>query len=346
MTWMRRRVSATAARLLAALAVGAAASIAIQMGPKMPGSIAARRAASALIILAAVLLSSCGSGGSSGTTSTVGRVRSPVPIRHLPPAPELRTRAPRASGVRWQTIAWVRGYPAVWFAQREGVTLMRIDQRYAHLHLHAGSSDGGPEGWRFGDKIEPFERASLIAAFNGAFRLSYKDTGFAAGGHVADPLKHGLASVVTYTNGISDIGAWGVNVPQRGFTVYSVLQNQTLLVDGGAPAANISGCVVSCWGATIGGETVARSSLGIDARGELIWAASAAAVPAQLAHAQIAAGAQRALELDINPDWVAGYLYLHPTPIPAAVPLVPGQYGIAGEFLVPYTRDFFALAAS
>ena len=302
-----------------------------------------RIAAGLATALVACVLGACGGAGAQGTTRTT--VRSAQPVRHLPLPPALITRAPGPLGLRWQTVAWTRGYPSVWVAEREGVTLMRIDQRYAHLDLHAGSSDGGPEGWRFGDKVEPSERRRIIAAFNGAFRLSYKDTGFAAGGHVADPLRAGLASVVTYTNGISDIGAWGIDVPSRRFTVYSVLQNQTLLVDRGAPAANISGCVVSCWGATIGGESVARSSLGIDARGDLIWAASPGAVPAQIAAAQIAAGSERAIELDINPDWVAGYVFLHPAAGIAPVPLMAGQYGIAGEFLVPYTRDFFTVVA-
>ena len=102
---------------------------------------------------------------------------------------------------------------------------------------------------------------------------------------------------------------------------------------------------LSCWGATIGGESVARSSLGIDARGNLIWAASPGAVPAQIAAAQIAAGSERAIELDINPDWVAGYVFLHPAAGITPVPLMAGQYGIAGEFLVPYTRDFFTVVA-
>jgi hypothetical protein len=51
--------------------------------------------------------------------------------------------------------------------------------------------------------------------------------------------------------------------------------------------------------------------------------------------------------LDINPDWVAGYLYVHhrrsgPTPIP----VVPGQFGIAGQLLQPYSRDFFTVLSN
>ncbi|MFZ0970749.1 MAG: hypothetical protein WAN22_00900 [Solirubrobacteraceae bacterium] len=51
------------------------------------------------------------------------------------------------------------------------------------------------------------------------------------------------------------------------------------------------------------------------------------------------------MELDINLRWVAGYVYEHSqrTGAPVAVPLVPGQTGIPGQFLTPYFRDFFTI---
>ncbi len=137
--------------------------------------------------------------------------------------------------------------------------------------------DGGPEGWRFGDKVEPSERRRIIAAFNGAFRLSYTDTGFAAGGHVADPLRAGLASVVTYTNGISDIGAWGIDVPSAAVHGDSVLQNQTLLPSTAAhPREHLrlrrrAAGRDDRW---LNGWPARRSEF--DARGDLIWAAARA----------------------------------------------------------------------
>jgi hypothetical protein len=49
--------------------------------------------------------------------------------------------------------------------------------------------------------------------------------------------------------------------------------------------------------------------------------------------------------LDINPEWVAGYLYVHRRG-PIAVPVVPGQVGIPGRLLAPYGRDFFTVLAN
>jgi hypothetical protein len=225
--------------------------------------------------------------------------------------------------------------------------MLRFDQRYVHLTLHAGSSDGGVSGWTYGDDVSAREIHLVIAAFNGGFKLSYSNVGFMSGGHVAVALKPDLASVVTYTDGTTDVGAWQSGVPAARKRVFSVLQNQRLLVDGGAAASTAASCILACWGATIGSRTiVARSGLGVTASGRLVWAAGEALTPAALATALIREGALRAVELDINPDWVAGYLYVHHPPGPSASALVTGQTGVAGQFLAPYSRDFFAVVAN
>ena len=46
-----------------------------------------------------------------------------------------------------------------------------------------------------------------------------------------------------------------------------------------------------------------RSAVGVDANGALVWAGGRL-TPADLANAIISAGAVRAMEMDINPDWV------------------------------------------
>ena len=263
------------------------------------------------------------------------------------PVPPLLVTGPGQLTTSWKVVARVRGQPGAWVAQRSGVTLMRFDQSLVHLTLHAGSSDGGVSGWTYGDKITPREIHLLIAAINGGFKLTYRDVGFISGGHVAVALKAGLASIVTYTDGTTDIGAWRAGVPSASKTVFSVLQNQRLLVDRGVAAASVSNCLIACWGETIGSRTfVARSGLGVTANGQLVWAAAEQLSPAGLAAALIAAGAVRAVELDINPDWVAAYLYAHHPSGPSAIPVVPGQLGIAGKLLEPYSRDFLAFVGN
>lgn len=262
-------------------------------------------------------------------------------------AHRLVVRAPAHPGATWTVVARVYGSPAAWIAQRGAATLLRFDQTYVHLTLHSGSTDGGVIGWTYGDQITRREIHRVVAGFNGGFRLTYTGVGFVSNGHVAAALQPGLASIVTYTNGTTDIGAWKQGVPAAAQQVFSVLQNQQLLVAGGVAASNVSSCILTCWGATVGGVTVtARSGLGITASGDLVWAAGEALTPATLAEALIGAGAVRAVELDINPDWVAGYLYVHHSSGPVPSPVVPGQLGIYGQLLAPDSRDFLAVVAN
>ena len=260
--------------------------------------------------------------------------------------PRLRVTVPAPPATSWTSVAMVRGQKAAWLAQRSGVTLMRFDQRLVHLTLHAGYTDGGAAGWTYGDRITTSELHLLIAAINGGFKLTYRNVGFMSGGHVA------VAQAGTRV----DRHLFGRHHRHRGLAGRRAERGQggvlgapesRLLVDRGVPAANVSDCVIKCWGGTIGLKTVvARSGLGVTAGGQLVWAAGERLTPARLATALIAAGAVRAIELDINPDWVAGYLYAHHPSGPLPVPVVPGQVGIYGKLLAPYSRDFLAFVAN
>jgi len=111
----------------------------------------------------------------------------------------------------------------------------------------------------------------------------------------------------------------------------------------GAPSPSIND--IAAWGATLGGgSAVARSALGIDAQGNLLYAGSMSAVPADLANALIAAGAVTALELDINPYWVQ--VDTSPTPGAPLVAGVPGQQRPANQFSVGWTRDFVTVLSN
>jgi hypothetical protein len=259
----------------------------------------------------------------------------PIVANHIRPE---RTFAPVAS---------IRGQTAAWIARRSGVTLVRFDQRLAHLALHAGSVEPGGGGWAYGDRIGPREVHRVLAGFNGGFRLSYGSVGFMANGHTAVPLARGLGSVVTYADGGTEIGAWRAGVPARGRRIASVLQNLHLLVDRGVAAPTVNDCIRTCWGRTIGGKPeVARSALGITRDSQLVWAAGESLSPARIARALIAAGAVRAVQLDINPYWIDGYLYVHHRTGPTPVRLVPGQHDIPGQLLTPDSRDFFTVVAN
>jgi hypothetical protein len=297
------------------------------------------------ILLAAAAVGGCGSGSSTARKANDGHVSTAGGVKRVSSVPVVK--GPGQPGPGWKSVASIGGQPAAWIAQRSGMTLMRFDQRLVHLALHAGSSEPGGQGWTYGDRIGPSEIHRVLAAFNGGFKLSNGSVGFLADGRVAVPLAVGLGSIVTYQNGTTQIGAWHEGVPARGLALTSVLQNMHLLVDHGVAASTVENCIRACWGATLGGGSeVARSALGITGDGQLVWAAGEHVSPAMLAQGLIGAGVLRAVELDINPEWIAGYLYVHHLGGPTAAPVLPGQLGIPGRLLAPYGRDFFTILAN
>jgi hypothetical protein len=210
--------------------------------------------------------------------------------------------------------------------------------------LHDGSGDPGPvAGLRAGPAVTGAERTQLLAAFNGGFKLAAGVGGYMQEGRVLSPLRRGLASLVIDRSGRARIGVWGSGVPVPGEAVYSVRQNLPPLVLDGRPTAAAADW--GLWGATLGGGAhVARSAVGQDAAGHLIYAASMSAVPADLAFALASHGARIAMELDINPEWVQLDIARRPGgPLTAAIP---GQARPADQYLEGWTRDFFTVLAA
>ena len=212
--------------------------------------------------------------------------------------------------------------------------------------LHNGSEDPGPAAAglvRAGPAVTGGERGRLLAAFNGGFKLSAGAGGYEQEGHVISPLGAGFASLVIDRSGRARIGSWGHGLPAPGEAVYSVRQNLQLLVEHGRPTPAAGNW--SLWGATLGGgEYVARSALGQDASGDLIYAASMSTTPADLADALARSEARISMELDINPEWVQLDTAHRPGGRLAAA--VPGQNHPADQYLVGWSRDFITVLAS
>jgi hypothetical protein len=210
--------------------------------------------------------------------------------------------------------------------------------------LHDGSQDPGSLAGavRAGPKVTGVSRSQLIAAFNGGFLMKANAGGYEQEGHVAKPLRAGMASLVIDASGQARIGVWGQTVPVPGEDVYSVRQNLWLLVSGGRPTAE--SYMWPRWGGTLDNmEYVARSAIGQNAAGDLIYAASMSTTPEDLAWALEHAGAKVAMELDINPEWVQMDAATRPGgPLKAEIP---DQNRPANQYLTGWTRDFIAVLA-
>lgn len=209
--------------------------------------------------------------------------------------------------------------------------------------LHNGGSDPGwaaaSKGVKAGPSIGKSERGHVLAAFNGGFKLGAAAGGYEQEGKVAAPLLKGYASFIIDTNGKARIALWGYGAPASGEKVYSVRQNLGLLVENGKPVASAASWWN--WGATIGGSAVARSAVGMDSSGDIIYAASMSALPEDLAVALADKGARIGMELDINPNWVQLDVASHPGGTLRAS--VPGQWRPSDQFVVGWTRDFFTV---
>jgi hypothetical protein len=149
-----------------------------------------------------------------------------------------------------------------------------------------------------------------------------------------------MATLIGYADGRVDVAAWsgGPSVPRN---VLFARQNLPLIVSGGRPNPNLSDGPE--WGATLGNAVrVWRSGVGVDARGDLIYAAANGQTVGSLAQILIRAGAIRAMELDINSYWVTFITYGQPSAGQPAS-LLPGMTRGPERYLSPDDRDFFAV---
>jgi hypothetical protein len=183
-------------------------------------------------------------------------------------------------------------------------------------------------------------RPRLLATFNSAFKLQDSGGGFALGGQTYAPMKPGMATIVGYSDGRVDVEAWSGG-PEVAPGVQFARQNLPLIVEHGQPNPNLSDGPE--WGATLGNAVrVWRSGIGVDAGGNLIYAAADNQTVGSLAQILIHAGAVRAMELDINSYWDSFITYAQPD---AGEPsnLLPDMTRSAYRYLTPDDRDFFAV---
>jgi hypothetical protein len=216
-----------------------------------------------------------------------------------------------------------------------------IDQTRTSTVLYPGRAepavtlpDRGPE------EIPPSARYKLVAAFNSGFQLADSGGGFAYHGHTYAPLHSDLATAVRYSSGKVDIVSWHGG-PSVGSDVVWARQNLPLIVNHGQPNPNLSDGPE--WGATLGNAILVwRSAVGIDKRGNLLYAAANDQTVGSLAKILIRAGAVRAMELDINSEWTSFISYRFPG---AGHPanLLDAMQPSSTRYLSPDDRDFFAV---
>ena len=247
-----------------------------------------------------------------------------------------------ASGT-WSTLETnSKGTPVVFsssMAPRPGAapaSIAMIKQSGVAFALYAGYDQ--PSGnYAHTTAVASNLRPSLIAAFNGGFRLDVSNGGFYTDGVSATPLRSGAASFVISPSGQASIGMWGRDF-SLGPNVSQVRQNLNLLVDGGriAPDANVNGD----WGATVGGVTYDyRSAIGSDIYGNLYYVSGPGLSAYDLANIMVHLGVVEGMQLDINSMFPL-FVYYHNG---VGYKLRGDMYYGTDHYTSSTERDFFAL---
>jgi hypothetical protein len=222
-----------------------------------------------------------------------------------------------------------------------------INQKYSRFVLHPGSQEPGGGGWAESDHLTQADRPGLIATWNGGFRLTNGDAkgGFYLDGKSYGTLRPGQASEVLMRDGSLQIGEWG-----RDFTmtpnVVGVRQNLSLLVDNGVVNPSVDSFDTTLWGLTVDNAFfVWRSGVGITANGDIVYAMGPALSVRTLAELLRRAGAVRAMELDINSEWVSFMTYAAgPDPFgPVPTKLLPEFKRNGTRYFSTEERDFVAV---
>jgi hypothetical protein len=217
-----------------------------------------------------------------------------------------------------------------------------IDRTRAWMQLYPGRYEPASGPASRPAEVPPALRGRLLAAFNSGFKLQDSGGGFVALGQTYAPLHDGMATFVRLRDGTADIRTW-TGGPNPGPEVEFARQNLPLIVQGGQLNPDLGNGAL--WGATLGNAVrVWRSGVGIDARGNILYAAADNQTASSLAQILQRAGAVRAMELDINSEWTT-FNFFGGWNAASPAKLLPGMSRDSTRYLTPDDRDFFAVYA-
>jgi uncharacterized protein YigE (DUF2233 family) len=226
-----------------------------------------------------------------------------------------------------------------------------MDTKLLHASLYSGSQIPGAGHYSRTAPIESQAARTLVASFNAGFLMDNANGGYYTDGRTQIPLRKGAASFVTYRNGSANIVAWGQGATMTN-KVVSVRQNLDLLVNDGRAVPGLYANDTSKWGFTLGNAVyVWRSGLGITANGALVYVGGPGLNITDLANLLVRAGAVRAMELDINTDWVNFSTYKPSTALGLAAgsngtELLPAMTGTPSRYFESWwSRDFITMSS-
>ena len=272
-----------------------------------------------------------------------------------------RARPSRAKGSGRPPAASSTGVPAIYETMLRPsaihtsyvVGVAWMDTKLLKATLYSGSQIPGGGPYTHTAPISPTDATSLDAAFNAGFLMSDANGGYYTDDKTIIPLRTGAASFVVYKNGSSTVGQWGRDVTMGPNVVVGPPEPGPARRQRPGGAGRLQRRTPRSWGETLGGGLyVWRSGLGVTANGALVYVGGPGLDIADLANILVRAGAVRAMELDINTDWVNYSTYQPSTPGGAATPangteLLAGMTGTPGRYFQSWwARDFITMSAA
>jgi len=223
------------------------------------------------------------------------------------------------------------------------VTIAQLDMGKMKLGAVAGKKEPGGKAGNPGPGKVPqdiIDSNRLVAAFDGGFQYRDGEYGMMVGGKTYLPLQNNLGTVVGYQNG--EVKIVNYTGQDLGTGVEFIRQNCPILIENGQLAVeDVKN--KKLWGRTFtSGIYTWRTGMGLTKNGNLLFAVGNNLTPTTLAIALKMAGAENAIQLDINPNWVRFTIFS---------PLGNGKYDSkpltrdlkngAMAYLTGYSKDFF-----
>lgn len=286
------------------------------------------------------------------TSPTPDTSEDPLPALGLVPPADLVSPVadPEPGEGQWQAVGTrVNGERAVYVTRVRAdnvhtsyyATAMWIDTSRASAFFVPGYEEpaGGPNPFNgaLPEELHPL----VLANINGGFRLRDTMGGYYYEGEMVKPLVDGKASAVVYRDGTMRIVKWGRDAELTP-DVVTVRQNLDLIVDKGkSKVSNPEDNIV--WGATTDkGSLTWRAAVGERPDGSLVYVIGESLSAQGLADTLVNAGVERAMTLDMNQFWAAGFYFtVKKNGTVKCQELVPEISGGCDRFLRPYKRDSF-----
>lgn len=287
----------------------------------------------------------------SPTSSTIASSLTTVPTSTtLPPAPLDTPVLPALAneGV-WKPLVTINGNTVMWktsvrpLADYASVvaTAALIDQTKVTAALFNGPDVPGKGRWKNWKSVMPAAVPSLIAAFNGGFRLQHIKGGYFTEGRVVRPLKVDEATLGIKNDGTLAMGIYGRDMTNDG-TWKTLRQNLPPIVTNGQ--ISISKYPNTYWGNNYHNVLYGyRTGLCSRKDGRLMFIMVGDVNITLLGKTMVSMGCVTGMQLDINGHWCHFATFTNFGSDKRTGVLLDRRMKFPQRYLIPYDKDFIAL---